>query len=412
MEMIKCPRCGEVFKVDESGYNDIVRQIRDKELARELSHRECEYKERLARELEIARMQAEKACSTLASQKDGALQEKEREIRDLKARLENSEVVKSLAVADAVARKGEELLQKNNEIANLKVALSNKDKERMAAESGIREKYAAELKIKDATIELYKDMKARLSTKMIGESLEQHCEIQFEQIRQVLPSTAKFEKDNDISGGTKGDYIYREYAEDGTEILSIMFEMKNEADSTVVRHRNEDFFKKLDKDRNDKKCEYAVLVSLLELDNELYATGITDVSQRSGFDKMYVVRPQGFITLITLLRNMALRTLDLRRELAVVKSLNVDVENFEENMNEFRDGFARNYRIASEKFKTAIDEIDKSIAHLQKIKDALLGSENNLRLANDKVDGLSIRKLTKNAPSVKAMFDGVVKKNS
>ena len=266
----------------------------------------------------------------------------------------------------------------------------------------MQEQYDEKLKLKDEQIEYYKDFKARQSTKMVGESLEQHCQTQFNAIRTTAFPHAYFEKDNDARTGSKGDFIFRDYDSDGTEFLSIMFEMKNEMDETATKHKNEDFFKELDKDRREKGCEYAVLVSLLEMDSELY-NGITDVSYR--YEKMYVVRPQFFIPIITLLRNAAQNSLQYQRELQIVKNQQLDLLHFEENMQAFKDGFGRNYRLASEKFSAAIDEIDKTIAHLQKTKEALLSSENNLRLANNKAEELSIKKLTKNAPSVKAMFD-------
>ena len=275
------------------------------------------------------------------------------------------------------------------------------------SEKSLKEQYEEKLKLKDEQIEYYKDFKARQSTKMIGESLEQHCLTQFNSIRMTAFPNAYFEKDNDSRTGSKGDFIYRECAEDGTEFISIMFEMKNEADMTATKHKNEDFFKELDKDRNEKGCEYAILVSLLEIDNELYNNGIVDVSYR--YPKMYVIRPQFFIPMITLLRNAAQNSLHYRQELQIVRNQQVDILHFEENMNAFKEGFARNYRLASEKFATAIEEIDKTIDHLQKTKAALLSSENNLRLANNKADELSIKKLTKNAPTVRAMFESLNK---
>ena len=268
---------------------------------------------------------------------------------------------------------------------------------------GDKESYDAQLKNKDEQIEYYKDFKAKQSTKMIGESLEMHCYTEFNKLRSTGFKNAYFEKDNDARTGSKGDFIFRDYDDEGTEIISIMFEMKNEADTTATKHKNEDFFKELDKDRNQKNCEYAVLVSLLEADNELYNEGIVDVSHK--YEKMYVIRPQFFIPMITLLRNAALHSLQYKKELALVREQNIDISNFEENMNTFKEGFSRNYRIASEKFAKAIDEIDKTISHLQKTKEALLSSDNNLRLANNKVEDLSIKKLTRNNPTMKAMFD-------
>ncbi len=308
-----------------------------------------------------------------------------------------------LAVAEAVEKKNSELSQKTSEIARLMGELKSKETESRLNEKSLIEQYDAELRHKDEIIEYYKDFKTRQSTKMIGESLEQHCLTQFNSIRMTAFPNAYFEKDNDARTGSKGDFIFRECGEDGTEFISIMFEMKNEADTTATKHKNEDFFKELNKDRNEKNCEYAVLVSMLEADSELYNNGIVDVSYK--YPKMYVIRPQFFIPIITLLRNAALNSLQYRQELQIMRNQQLDIVNFEDNLNAFKDGFARNYRLASEKFATAIEEIDKSISHLQKIKEALLSSENNLRLANNKADELSIKRLTKNAPAVKAMFD-------
>jgi len=335
--------------------------------------------------------------------KDAEISARDRKITELQAKLDAGETTMKLAVAEAVEKKNEELSQKTSEIADLKGELKNKETESRLNEKSLKEQYEDRLRLKDEQIEYYKDFKARQSTKMIGESLEQHCLTQFNSIRMTAFPNAYFEKDNDARTGSKGDFIYRESGEDGTEFISIMFEMKNEADTTATKHKNEDFFKELDKDRNEKGCEYAILVSLLEIDNELYNNGIVDVSYK--YPKMYVIRPQFFIPMITLLRNAAQNTLHYRQELQIVRNQQVDILHFEENMNAFKEGFARNYRLASEKFATAIEEIDKTIDHLQKTKAALLSSENNLRLANNKADELSIKKLTKNAPSVKAMFD-------
>ena len=312
-------------------------------------------------------------------------------------------------MAEVVSEKDRELSEKTTEITALKSQLANKATENELKEQALQKQYEEKLKMKDEQIEYYKDFKARQSTKMIGESLEQHCLNQFNALRMTAFPNAYFEKDNDARTGSKGDFIFREAA-DGVEFISIMFEMKNEMDETATKHKNEDFLKELDKDRREKKCEYAVLVSLLEIDNELYNNGIVDMSYR--YEKMYVIRPQFFIPMITLLRNAALNSLQYRRELELARHQQVDILRFEENMNTFKEGFARNYRIASERFKTAIDEIDKTITHLQKTKDALLASENNLRLANHKAEDLSIKRLTKNAPSVKAMFDELKKEES
>ena len=346
----------------------------------------------------------DKEKQSILESKQGELTEKNRIIEELKAKLENTETERKLAVSEAVQKKEKEISEKLTEITELKSQLSSKDTENQLKEQSLHKEYEEKLKLKDEQIEYYKDFKARQSTKMIGESLEQHCLNQFNSLRMTAFPTAYFEKDNDIKTGSKGDFIFRENA-DGTEFISIMFEMKNEMDETATKHKNEDFFKELDRDRREKGCEYAVLVSLLEIDNDLYNNGIVDVSYK--YEKMYVIRPQFFIPMITLLRNAALNSLKYRQELEQARHQQIDISHFEENMNAFKDGFARNYRIASEKFKTAIEEIDKTISHLQKTKDALLSSENQLRLANNKAEDLSIKKLTKDAPTVKKMFDEV-----
>ena len=344
------------------------------------------------------------------NQKDAEISARDQKIIELQAKLDATETEKKLAVAEAVEEKNKEISQKSSEIADLKGELKSKETESRLSEKSLIEQYEDKLKLKDEQIEYYKDFKARQSTKMIGESLEQHCLTQFNSIRMTAFPNAYFEKDNDIKTGSKGDFIYRECGDDGTEFISIMFEMKNEADTTATKHKNEDFFKELDKDRNEKGCEFAILVSLLEIDSELYNNGIVDVSYK--YPKMYVIRPQFFIPMITLLRNAAQNSLHYRQELQIVRNQQVDILHFEENMNAFKEGFARNYRLASEKFATAIEEIDKTIDHLQKTKAALVSSENNLRLANNKADELSIKKLTKNAPSVKAMFDNLEKEKT
>ena len=403
MQEIRCPNCGEVFQVDETGYEQIAQQVRDKEFARELERRERELDAKRDRELELLRMREEKEHTASITKKDAEISARDRVIAELRAKLDAGETERKLAVAEAVEKKNEELARKTSEIADLKGELRSRETENRLNEKSLKEQYEDKLRLKDEQIEYYKDFKARQSTKMIGESLEQHCLTQFNSIRMTAFPNAYFEKDNDARSGSKGDFIYRECAEDGTEFISIMFEMKNEADMTATKHKNEDFFKELDKDRREKGCEYAILVSLLEIDNDLYNNGIVDVSYR--YPKMYVIRPQFFIPMITLLRNAAQNSLHYRQELQLVRSQQVDILHFEENMNAFKEGFARNYRIASERFATAIDEIDKTIDHLQKTKAALLSSENNLRLANNKADELSIKKLTKNAPSVRAMFE-------
>ena len=403
MQELRCSHCGEVFQVDETGYAQLARQVRDSEFDKELRRREQELLARQESELDLARLRQEQAYQKTLRDKDEALAQSAREAERLRERLESSETEKKLAVAEAVQRQAQALSEGEKRILTLENELAARETESRLKEKSLQEQYEEKLKSKDEQIEYYKDFKARQSTKMIGESLEQHCLTQFNTLRMTAFPTAYFEKDNDARTGSKGDFIFRESDESGTEFISIMFEMKNEADATATKHKNEDFFKELDKDRREKHCEYAVLVSLLEIDNELYNNGIVDVSYR--YEKMYVVRPQFFIPIITLLRNAALHSLQYRRELEIVKNQQLDILHFEENMNAFKEGFGRNYRIASEKFRTAVDEIDKTITHLQKIKDALLSSENNLRLANSKAEDLSIKRLTKNAPSVKALFD-------
>lgn len=409
MPEIKCPNCGEVFQVNETGYEKIVRQVRDQEFTKELDRREKESEVKQKQELKLLRLQDEKEHAEMIAKKDAEISAKDQLIIELQAKLDAAESVKKLAVSEAVVAKNDELAQKNSEIANLKGELKNKETENLLNEKSMKEQYEVKLKLKDEQIEYYKDFKARQSTKMIGESLEQHCLAQFNSLRMTAFPNAYFEKDNDARTGSKGDFIFRESSEDGTEFISIMFEMKNEADTTATKHKNEDFFKELDKDRNEKGCEYAILVSLLEIDNDLYNNGIVDVSYK--YPKMYVIRPQFFIPMITLLRNAAKNSLQYQQELQNVRNQQVDILHFEENMNAFKDGFARNYRLASDKFATAIKEIDKTIDHLQKTKAALISSEDNLRLANKKADELSIKKLTKNAPSVKAMFDELKKED-
>lgn len=392
MKEIKCPNCGQVFQVDESGYAQIVSQVRDAEFLRELQRQENALAEKREAELKLIKADQEKTAA-----------EKDREIARLNAKLENSETEKKLAMTEAVQQKDAELAEKNEEITRLRSELQLQKQEGELQAQSLKNEYSGMLKLKDEQIEQLKDFKAKQSTKMVGESLERHCSDEFNKIRMTAFPNAYFEKDNEAVENTKGDFIFREAAEDGTEFISIMFEMKNESDTTATKHKNEDFFDKLDKDRKKKKCEYAVLVSTLEADSELYNSGIVDVSYRH--EKMYVVRPQMFITIITLLRNAALNSLKYQRELAIVRNQQIDIQNFEENMNTFKEQFGRNYRLASEKFRKAIDEIDKTIDHLQKTKDALLGSENNLRLANGKAEDLTIKKLTKNAPSVREMFE-------
>ncbi len=405
MQEIKCPNCGEVFQVDESDYAQIVKQVRDQEFSKEIERREKEMENRRESDLKIAQMEQEKKHADEIHKLNEKLKERDASIEKLRLEINNNEVEKKLAVTEALEGKNREIANKTTQITELMSQLNSKDMERELKEKSLKESYEVQLKAKDEQIEYYKDFKSRLSTKMVGESLEQHCMNEFNKIRMTAFPRAYFEKDNEVKNGSKGDFIFREASEDGNEFISIMFEMKNEMDTTATKHKNEDFFKELDKDRREKGCEYAILVSLLESDNEFYNSGIVDVSYK--YEKMYVIRPQFFIPMITLLRNAALNSLEYQRELQIVRNQQVDIMNFENNLNVFKDAFARNYRLASDKFNTAIDEIDKTITHLNKVKEALLSSENNLRLANNKADELSIKKLTKNAPSVKAMFDEI-----
>ncbi len=405
MNEIKCPNCNKVFQVDESGYAQIVQQVRDSEFTKELKRRESEIDERRENDIKIATMEQQKSFDDELAEIRQKMLEKDAMIESLRSKLEVGETEKKLAVNEAVQKVENELIAKKAELSELNGKLSNKDLELELKEKNLRDQYENQLKAKDEQIEYYKDLKAKQSTKMVGESLEQHCMNQFNSIRMTAFPRAYFEKDNDARTGSKGDFIFRESSEDGTEFISIMFEMKNEMETTATKHKNEDFFKELDKDRREKKCEYAVLVSLLESDSDLYNNGIVDVSYK--YDKMYVIRPQFFIPMITLLRNAALNSLKYQRELQIVRNQQLDLMNFENNMQEFKDAFGRNYRLASEKFQTAIAEIDKTISHLEKTKQALLSSENNLRLANNKAEDLSIKKLTRNAPTVKEMFDDI-----
>jgi len=388
MEEIKCPKCGEVFQIDETSYAAIVKQVRDSEFDREIRQRETAFAADKQSALELANARA-------TSQKEKELAESRAEIARLRGELETTRAKAELAVQSAVKEKDSRIIQLGNQLDLVK-------KEQELETRSLKEQHEAELRLKDEEIAHYKDFKARQSTKMVGESLEQHCENEFNKLRATAFPNAYFEKDNDARTGSKGDFIYREKSAEGVEFISIMFEMKNEMESTDKKHRNEDFLKELDKDRREKKCEYAVLVSLLEADNDLYNSGIVDVSYK--YEKMYVVRPQFFIPIITLLRNAALSTVQYRNELAVIKNQNIDITHFEEAMNDFKEKFAHNYELASRKFRTAIDEIDKTIDHLQKTKEALLSSENNLRLANNKAEDLSIKRLTRNNPTMQQMF--------
>ena len=420
MNEIICPNCNKVFKVDEAGFADIVKQVRDHQFEEELQNRlnladkekesavklaEANIRNSLQEQLAIK----DKELTELKAQSDLVLSEKlnkkEAEITQLKAKIDNVEVEKKLAVSEAVQK-----VEKERD--NLANDLKTKELEKQNLENSLKQQFSTELQNKDAIIKYkddeiarVKDMKLKLSTKMLGETLEQHCETEFNKLRATAFQKAYFEKDNDSKSGSKGDFIYRETDEAGNEIISIMFEMKNEGDETATKKRNEDFLKELDKDRTEKKCEYAVLVSLLEAESEFYNTGIVDVSHK--YSKMYVVRPQFFIPIITLLRNAAMNSMQYKSELALVRSQNIDITSFEEKMNKFKEGFARNYDLASRKFKDAIDGIDKTIKELQKTKDALLSSENNLRLANEKTEDLTIKKLTHRNPTMKAKFEGL-----
>lgn len=400
MNDIKCPHCGKVFKVDEAGFADILKQVRDSQFEKEIHDR----LEAAAKEKDAA---IKLAVSEIKQNLQQEISKKELELAEIKNKATTLEAEKKLAVTQAVGN-----IEKERD--ELKAKLLYKDQEMLLKENSLKEHFQSEIKMKeneiklrDEEIALRKDLKLKLSTKMLGETLEQHCEIEFNKLRATAFQNAYFEKDNDAKTGSKGDFIFRENDESGVEILSIMFEMKNEGDTTATKHKNEDFLKELDKDRNEKKCEYAVLVTLLEMDSELYNGGIVDMSHK--FPKMYVVRPQFFIPIITLLRNASFNSLKYKKELAIVKNQNIDITNFEENINKFKEGFAKNYELASRKFKLAIEEIDKTIDHLQKTKEALLSSENNLRLANDKAEDLTIKKLIKDNPTMIAKFEELEK---
>ncbi len=425
MNEIICPNCKKAFKVDEAGFAEILKQVRNHQFEEELQERlrlaekeknsEIELnKEKFKSHLQEQLAKKDAEISQLKSVKEleiaGKVSEKEKEIFELKAKIEKAETEKKLAISEAVQKVEKEKNNLEQEKTELRNKLGNKDLEKELSEKSLKEQFDEKLKSKDAIIKFkdeeidrVKDMKAKLSTKMLGETLEQHCEVEFNKLRATAFPNVYFEKDNDSRSGSKGDFIFREFDESGNEIISIMFEMKNEADQTTTKKRNEDFFRELDKDRSEKKCEYAVLVSLLESENEFYNTGIVDVSHR--FSKMYVVRPQFFIPIITLLRNAAMNSLQYKKELALVRNQNVDITNFEEKIDAFKQGFAKNYELASRQFKTAVEEIDKTITHLQKTKDALLSSVNNLRLANNKAEDLTIKKLTYGNPTMKAKFD-------
>lgn len=428
MQDIICPNCKKAFKVDESGYADILKQVRD-----------TEFDQQLAERIEIASKEKESALALAASQSKTDLQkiegEKNREIDFLKQKLEQALIEKDTTVKLTEVQLKSELekitSQKDQEVSLLKAEMATlresqdlliskqtsviaheRDEfknqveklalEKTIAEAAIKDKYETQLKDRDDAIERLKDMKARLSTKMLGETLEQHCENEFNRIRSTAFPNAYFEKDNDARTGSKGDYIFRDFDDRGNEIISIMFEMKNESDETATRKKNEDFLKELDKDRSEKSCEYAVLVSMLEPNSELYNTGIVDVFYR--FPKMYVVRPQFFVPIITILRNAAMHSLEYKSELALVKAQNIDITNFEDELDKFKQAFGKNYDLAARHFNTAIDEIDKSIKHLQKTRDALVSSDRQLRLANDKAQDVTVKRLTRNNPTMESKF--------
>ena len=442
MNEIKCPHCGEMFTIDEAGFAAILKQVRDAEFDKEVRRHEQLLTSEKQQAVQLAVAEALAKAQGDAAQKEARIAELEARLQAEQRERENQQRLahaeRERALADAVATKDARIAELEQRVeaqgrafeAEKKLAVEQarsalererdalaaqvalKDAEKSQATSALKEQLAIELKAKDdiiaykeGEIERYKDMKARLSTKMVGESLEQHCETEFNKIRAAAFPRAYFEKDNDASEGSKGDFIFRECDEEGNEIVSIMFEMKNESDDSSHRHKNEDFFKKLDADRRKKGCEYAVLVTLLEPESELYNQGIVDVSYR--FEKMYAIRPQFFLPMISILRNAALNSMAYKAELAAVRNQNIDITNFEEQMETFKSGFARNYDLASRKFQTAIDEIDKTILHLQKTKDALVSSENNLRLANNKAQDLTIKRLTRNNPTMKAAFEAL-----
>lgn len=442
MHEIICPHCKKAFKVDEAGYADILKQVHDSEFEQQLHERlELAEKDKL-KEVELAKSNIRNDMLEVAATKDA-------EINELRAKLDAGDLARKLAVTEALRavekerdiianelEKAKQDKQSASKLAEARLsasessqklaiveALSKVEKERdelknslnqmelekQLAEKSLKDKYETQIKDRDDAIDRLRDMKARLSTKMVGETLEQHCDTEFNRIRATAFPNAYFEKDNDASRGSKGDFIFRDRDYAGTEIVSIMFEMKNESDTTTTKKKNEDFFKELDKDRSEKGCEYAVLVSLLEPDSELYNSGIVDVFHR--YQKMYVIRPQFFIPIITLLRNAAMKSLEYKTELALVRSQNIDITNFEDDLEQFKTGFAKNFDLASRKFQTAIDEIDKSIDHLQKTKDALLGTDRNLRLANDKAQDVTIKKLTRKNPTMSTKFEELGKKD-
>ncbi len=431
MKELKCPKCGSVFTVDEADYASIVSQVKNVEFTAEVNRRLAELHQQHLVEQQSAEAKLEKEHQVEIGKKQQEISQKELEISQLRGRLQaieqqkRSELDLAMATKDKaidelraqLAQSGQQqqiavmevrqkakdyLTQKEQEIAQLQAEVKTQQLEAESKMAVLREKYEGELKNAQDMVTYYKDLKAKMSTKMVGETLEIHCSTEFNRMRPLFPN-AYFEKDNDASGGSKGDFIFRDFGTDGTEYISIMFEMKNERDETTSKHKNEDFFKKLDADRKAKKCEFAVLVSLLEPDSELYNGGIVDVSHR--YDKMYVIRPQFFLPIISLLVQTSKKSLEYKQQLQIARNQSIDVTNFENQLLDFRDKFGRNYRLASEKFQTAIEEIDKSIAHLQKIKENLIGTENNLRLANDKAESLTIKKLTQNNPTMTTLFE-------
>ena len=431
MPEIKCPNCGNLFTIDQNQYDDLIREVRNDVFEKEIQQRLNIEKEKLESSFKVQQMQS-------SNENQNKIRELQSQIDSLKNIIANNELSKNSAIAEAINKKEIELKNKDLEISNLQskldnqalsldmkykelinskdqeiVCLNNKidlnKKEAEIKQNNLIEQQRLELKAKDEQIAYYKDMKLKLSTKLVGESLEQHCQNAFNSIRMTAFPHAYFEKDNDSSSGEKGDFIFKEYTEEGAELISIMFEMKNENDETATKHKNEDFFAKLDKDRKTKNCEYAILVSMLEPESELYNAGIVDVSYK--YPKMYVVRPQCFIPIITLLRNASLNASKYKNELMIARNQSIDVTNFENSLLDFQDKFNKNYNLASQRFNSAIEEIDKTIDHLNKVKEGLLGADRNLRLANDKAQDLSIKKLTRNNPTMKEAFDKAKNEN-
>lgn len=417
MNKIKCPHCHTEFQIDEEAYNSIAKQVRDEEFLKDLQERENVLNNAKKKDLELQEItlqrKYEQENQKIKENYEKTITNQNTQITELTNRLENikneHESALKLQETKSQLQLQEEQAKTTQEIEKLTTKLEVSKNEYLLKENTLKTTYEEKLKTKDEQIAYYKDFKARQSTKMVGESLEVHCNNEFNKLRPLFKN-AYFEKDNDAKTGSKGDFIFRDYDTEGTEITSIMFEMKNEADMTATKHKNEDFLKELDKDRREKNCEYAVLVSLLEIDNEYYNNGIVDVSYR--YPKMYVIRPQFFIPIITLIRSMGLNTLEYKKELELMRNQNIDISNFEENLNKFKDDFGRNYALANKKFKTAIEEIDKTIDHLQKTKEALLSSDKNLRIANDKIDTITIKKLTQNSKSVQEMFKNLQNNNS